>query len=392
MERSFFISILFIATISVIGCYRVYGFIINPQRILNLDFYSSEGLILNPPYDKGSLQNVEMGQVTLRTAAYPQYVPGQYIKFSGKILHNVIYYPKISELPEKSNRWLLLISMFRVGVINRLRKVLPEPAYSLVLGTILGYKSNWPESYRSAFISSGTTHVIVASGYNVSILIAIWSFFAIRFGYRFYIFGSLILILGFIFMTGIDPPIVRASIMGIINVYALIRGEYKVSLYILVFVALVMLAFNPSFILDIGFQLSFTATFIIILLAPYVNFLRPLASQVMLVVFINLAILPIVSYYFGQVSLFSIVANLLVLWVVPVITVGGILLALFPNVILQVIVIALSDYFFIIQDYFSQFEFAVIQYRLSLVGVVIYYVIFSLVLKFLLRYLNEKSD
>lgn len=126
----------------------------------------------------------------------------------------------------------------------------------------------------------------------------------------------------YVLLTGASPSIVRAGIMGMIGLYAAKRGLLKDGLHILSFAVLAMLLWNPYFLLNVSFQLSFIVTAGIMIFVPklmsLLTFLpKWLAGTVGITVVAQLISFPLTIYYFNQVSLISVLANLIM---VPVIS------------------------------------------------------------------------
>lgn len=166
-----------------------------------------------------------------------------------------------------------------------------------------------------------------------------------------------------------------------------------------------MLLFNPEYLFDVSFQLSFAATLGVLFFTGFFEskfrkspkFLRDslatsLAAQILVV--------PLIFYYFGQVSLMSPIVNTLVLWTVPVSTVIGFmfLLASFvlgtlANLISYVLIFPLSI-FTLVVDFFGRFSFLVLNLEKdNLVSTAGYYlVVFSFVLRFLSLKVGQKKQ
>ncbi|MCY9658481.1 ComEC/Rec2 family competence protein [Paenibacillus chondroitinus] len=140
----------------------------------------------------------------------------------------------------------------------------------------------------------------------------------------------------YILLTGASPSIVRAGLMAMVALYAARKGVTKDVLHSMAIVAWVMLVWNPYFLLDVSFQLSFLVTLGLILGVQRVNdllkgwitssVLRNTASITLVSQFVSF---PVSIYYFNQFSLLSWLANAVL---VPVIS-----LAVFPAGIVAVV-------------------------------------------------------
>jgi competence protein ComEC len=147
-------------------------------------------------------------------------------------------------------------------------------------------------------------------------------------------------------LVGADAAVVRAAIMGGLFVLALYLGRRSEVRTSLIFAAIVMTAINPYVLWDVGFQLSFAATAGLIWLVPLLERTaeRPLSalvgpgharggmrllSAVLLVTLAaQIATGPLIVYHFGRLSVISLLTNLLILPVQPVVMLAGGLAAL----------------------------------------------------------------
>jgi len=247
--------------------------------------------------------------------------------------------------------WLFAFKAHAKNVITR---ILPEPQAALLTGILLGDESGIPKSVQEAFRATGTSHIIAISGYNVTILIGLLSLMTARIlGRRraFYILVAALLI--YMVLVGASASVVRAVIMGIVLLLAAHVGRQGVALNTLFFTALAMTAFNPNWLWDIGFQLSFAATLSLILYAAPLQkaverwletaartfrfsqtwqtcskFVMDILSDALLVTLAaQIATMPLLVYYFKQVSPVSLLTNALVLPAQPgVMAAGGLAL------------------------------------------------------------------
>lgn len=224
---------------------------------------------------------------------------------------------------------------FREKLVLFYQKTLPEPHSSLVAGMVLGSKSSLPYSFWEKLKKTGTAHVVVASGMNVTLIAGfLLSFFLIFLKRRYALMFSTFGIWFYAFLSGFDAPIIRASIMGTLAFVALILGRMNLALRALLISFSAMLIFNPYYLFDVGFILSFAATLSLILFGKKVDsflkfipkFLREgfstsLAAQIL--------VAPILYFTFGYFSIYSPLVNGLVLWTVPYITIFGMIAGIF---------------------------------------------------------------
>ncbi len=219
---------------------------------------------------------------------------------------------------------------------------LPEPASALGQGLLLGVGEALGEEIETAFRQAGLIHIVVLSGYNIMLIVTFMMLFLrpLRTG-PVKLMLSLLAIAAFALMVGLSATVWRASLMAAILVIATAYHRQYLVLRILLLTAVVMVFINPWLLVyDIGFQLSFMATFGLVLIAPqlerifsWVPELYGLRTFFFATIATQLAVLPILIYQIGEVSLISVVANVLVLPFIPVAMLLTFLMALFGLII-----------------------------------------------------------
>lgn len=204
-------------------------------------------------------------------------------------------------------------------------QTIPEPMASLVGGVIVGAKQSLGERWLEMFRETGIIHIVVLSGFNLTIVALAIKWLLSRFSPRIATSLAIVGIAAFAVMTGGGATVVRASIMAVIGLFVLSGGEPRILLRMLALAAVCMVMWNP-FVLafDPGFQLSFVATLGLVLgvpvLLPYLAWV-PTRFQLRDIVAATLAtqcaVLPLLLYSIGAVSLVAPIVNLLVLPLVP---------------------------------------------------------------------------
>jgi len=205
-----------------------------------------------------------------------------------------------------------------------LEKVFVEPQGALAEGILLGEKRGLPDELSQAFIISGLVHVVVLSGYNISI-VAEWMMRAFAFlpktlGLA---SGGVVIIL-FALMTGGSATAVRACIMALIAIVGRYLERPYDALRGLVAAVVLMVLWNPlSTLYDPSFILSVLATFGLITISPTVEEklkfitekfgLRSIAAST---ISVQLYVLPALLYFTGVLSFVSLPANIIALPVV----------------------------------------------------------------------------
>lgn len=225
-----------------------------------------------------------------------------------------------------------------------LARMVPEPEASLLQGIVLGIKAGIPKTLYDEYNATGTSHIIVISGSNISLVARLFALsFGQLLGKRRAYWLTLAGIALYVLLVGADAAVVRAGLMG--GLYATGRhlGRLATAHISLAASAVILTLFEPLALWDAGFQLSFAATLSLILFSPPLEARveRGLARMVSsgkaatgILRFLNEALvatlaaqvltLPVVAYHFGRLSLVSPLANLLILPVQPpIMTLGG---------------------------------------------------------------------
>ena len=231
---------------------------------------------------------------------------------------------------------------FKEKALANIYRLFPDPESSLMAGILLGVDTGLTQELQQAFKNTGTAHIIAISGFNISIIAGLFvTFFSRFFGSR---RGMLLAVIGIIFYTvlvGGDAAVVRAAIMGSLALFAKEVGRRQAALNTLLTVALVMCLWNPLYIWDVGFQLSFFATLGLILYAdPFSQFANRIITKyfptsaaekfvelfsefVLLTLAAQVTTIPIMAYHFQRISLVSFLANPFILPAQPAVMILG---------------------------------------------------------------------
>ena len=241
----------------------------------------------------------------------------------------------------EGNLILSWIYAYKTHALETVYRLWPDPEASLLAGILLGDESGIPEDVDQAFRETGTSHIIVISGFNITIiaalLVGLFSriFGSGEFGVRRAAIFALLGIAVYTILVGADAAVVRAAIMGGLSLFATLLGRRQTGLNTLGLVAAGMAAFNPQVLWNIGFQLSFAATLGLVLYAdPLKEAFERLAARfvpleraqkwspavgeyILFTLAAQLVVLPVIIYHFQRLSLSSLLANPLILPVQP---------------------------------------------------------------------------
>lgn len=216
------------------------------------------------------------------------------------------------------------ILMVRDWFAERICGVVEEPEAQLGVSYLLGMKSNLPAMLDENLKAVGLAHIVVASGAHLSILVDVARKIFGKVSRLFGLCFSLLFIMFFMSMVGWTPSILRAGIMAILTLLAWYSGRKFAAWRIILIVMTITLLIDPTFLTNVGWLLSFASYAGIMILGPAItrHFFgkkKPgfLASSIITTISATLLTMPIVLYYFGSISLISVVANLLILPTLP---------------------------------------------------------------------------
>lgn len=281
--------------------------------------------VLTEPIQYSNKQYLNLYGLKTYLDKYPEITYGDSVVITGLVADGKLKNPKIQKIETSKKGFLLKL---RLKFVTFYKSSLPEPYSSLVAGIVIGSK-NMPESFWQKLKSTGTAHVVVASGTNVtmtaSFLIAILTYFFKR---KYVIWLTLTGIFGYVVISGFDAPIVRAGIMGSILLLGQSEGRIVNTWRILVYSAIIMLLIKPAWLTDLGFVLSFVATMSLMLFQKTIDLrLKRIPATLREGLSTSLAaqigVAPIIFVTFGQFNILSPVINALILWTIPYIMIGG---------------------------------------------------------------------
>ncbi len=227
----------------------------------------------------------------------------------------------------KGNRLIATLIHVKQQFLEQIQLVIPEPAAGLGAGLLLGVKSSLGDEIEEAFRATGIIHIVVLSGANIMLIVVFLMYtlaFVVSVRTRAVIgIASIVL---FALMVGFSATVVRASIMAVLIMIALLLGRRYAVMRSLFCAGIVMLFFNPLLLVyDIGFQLSFFATLGLVMVAPqFETMMEGVSSKFKLKEYFlatlstQIAILPLLLYHIGQFSVVALLVNMVVLPMVPV--------------------------------------------------------------------------
>ncbi len=303
------------------------------------------------------------GVILVQTNRYPERRLGEPLRLSGELtslvtLENEGYvaylerqgieahmrYPAVTTLPGDRttmlDRVLLGIKDHAQAIIER---SVPEPQAALLVGILLGDDSGMAPDMVEAFRTTGMTHIIAISGFNIALLVALLDALSKPILPRRSAALLIAVVVGlYAVMVGAAGSVVRAAVMGVVYLFSMrLLGRPTYVLASLLVAAALMTAVDPLAIMDVGFQLSLAATLGLVLYAgPWMRWLEDrldgrlspttgrqvtnvLGDGLVVTLAAQVLALPLILYYFGQLALVNLPANMLVLPAQPGVMMTG---------------------------------------------------------------------
>ncbi len=244
-----------------------------------------------------------------------------------KGIHSLLYNVrlKLEDGPLQGSPLLRALYTVRGRGEAFLNQALPEPYAGLANGMLLGIEAGIPDDLYDQFNATGTSHVIVISGSNVALVSGVIVALAARLlGRRRAAWPALAGIACYALLVGGDAAVLRASVMGGLAVVAIALNRRSTALVSLAVACACMTLINPLALWDVGLQLSSSATAGLMLLVPSLtrafDRLLPahvqnpvlrglhafLADALLVTLAANITTLPLVVYYFGRLSIVSL--------------------------------------------------------------------------------------
>lgn len=283
------------------------------------------------------------------TEVEPPYNPGEF-NYKAYLANHQIYYQtfitqsQIVILPKPVKNLIAFAIHLRQKLVLKFQKYLHDPqSASLASTLILGYRADLSQEIINAYSKTGTMHVLSVSGMHVGIVFFVLAFILKplnRTKYlRFVKACTIILLIWFYaLITGFSPSVCRAAVMLSFVVFGKAINRNQNTYNLIAISAFILLIYNPWYLVDVGFQLSYLAVIGLVFLHPkiYHSVYNKywLADQIWsycaLSLAAQLATFPISLYYFHQFPVYFLASNLFIVLPVIVMMYGGILFLVIP--------------------------------------------------------------
>ena len=329
--------------------------------------------------------------------------PGNFdygLYLSRQNIYTMFYLSDVAIADNKAN----IIKNFAIASKNHISKQVDkhfEQPYSSILQAMLtGDKVSLEPETKDKFINTGLIHLLVVSGLHIGFCVVIFIFFFKLFNLplKYVYLLTILAVFFYTLVTGANPPAVRAAIMASCILIALILNREPLIYNAVALSALIILLVNPQDLFTASFQMSFLATLGIIYLYPKINkifkniknkFLKNLWSVAAVTLSAQIALVPVLLFYFGKISIISMLANILI---VPVIGfVVGLSYIFYLSTVISsyladgfsIILTAILKIILFIIDFFSSLKFSIVDTpKPNIFEIIIYYLSIILMIEF----------
>lgn len=247
---------------------------------------------------------------------------------AGRVEKTSNFWAEKTATPKPKN----LLEKFRKSAVITIQTYFPSPHSELLAGMVLGIDElKMVPSFKKALVDTGTIHVVVVSGFNISLvggmlLRMLGPVYSRR---NLVICQSMTLL--YAVVTGFEAPVVRAWIMSSIFLYHKYSGSRVDGFRVLMFCACLMILITPKYFFEASFQLSFSATLGLILFGNFFTNLvekilgkdTPMVDDISATFAAQVFVWPIILNMTGKFSLLGLIVNPLILWTVPIATILG---------------------------------------------------------------------
>ena len=198
-----------------------------------------------------TVDEISMSGIVSATVAESDIKRGDILSVEGKLQKGFgnyagsIYEAKIIEIvrPEPGD----IAREVRDWFAEAVKKAIDEPESSLGLGFLLGQRKALPVDLVIALQTVGLTHIVVASGYNLTVLVRFARRIFVKISKYLATLSAMIMIFGFVMITGLSPSMSRAGFVATISLLAWYYGRKFHPITLLAIAMAVTLVFNPSY-------------------------------------------------------------------------------------------------------------------------------------------------
>ena len=236
---------------------------------------------------------------------------------------------------QPSLKWLFLqkLNNLRENILKVHSQYLKSPNLEILGGIVFGDDAvNPPEYIKNSFVNSGILHILAASGMNVAFIYGFWYFFMrrLKIPYKISVISGMCIIILYTLMTGLGASVIRAALMLLFILLGKLIDRTAHSISLLAFVAMLMLVYNPAYINNVSFQLSFLTTFGILISGNAIfeaikdcKIPPTITGAILIPIVAQAWVAPIQMFYFNTFCLYSVIANIAIMPFLSIISFCG---------------------------------------------------------------------
>lgn len=265
-------------------------------------------------------------------------------------ISGVVWARNIETVNTGGGNWAVaILHRLRGRLASSLQRAVPAPESGLAQALLLGVRTELPRDVKDAFRDAGMSHLLAISGLHVGIVLALALGVGVASfgnGNPWAVFGAMATVWAYAALSGLDPPVLRAAIMGSLALAQGLTGRGMRGLTSLVLAAGAMVCVEPALLQSLSFQLSFTAMAGVIVGLPVITMLSSIVAglvgrsdawaarwfrylvtlmvaSVVISTTTTLATVPLIAMHFGEIPLMSVPATILAMPAMPVALVGS---------------------------------------------------------------------
>lgn len=315
-------------------------------------------------------------------------------------IYTKFYLYNFELIDKQPNNIKLLALKVNKNIENKLVSYFKQP-YSVILQSMfIGTQYFSDKETKDDFVNTGLIHILVVSGWHIGfcivIIIFILKLFSLPLKYIYIL--AIPIIFFYTLMTGANPPAVRAAIMAACMLLSLLLDREPLIYNAIALSALIIFIFNPQTLFTASFQLSFLATLGIIYLYPKINNIfgniknkiyKFIWEVISVTLSAQIALLPLLIFYFGQLSTISFIINILIVPIIGFI-VGLSFLFYLATFISSYIALSISVVLSLILNiilgiihFFANLQFSMIDVKVpTIIEILFYYLAIIIMIEF----------
>lgn len=304
----------------------------------NESFYESKIIV----YDK-TFQNIAIGKtVKLRGKANvfeTAHNPGNFDQrqyYAKQNIYGMVWGEQIMEVSGKTNRLMNSLYGLKQAWKEKLTETMGEKNGAVLSAILLSEKKEMDAEIKELYQKNGIGHVLAISGLHISFIgLSVYQIFR-KVGSPYFVagIGSGILLFLYVLMIGLSVSVIRAAIMLLLRIGADMTGRVYDMATGLFFAGAVTVLWQPLYLADAGFLLSYGAILGILTILPAIEKLFPCKYQIVKGMYasigINLMLFPVLLYFYFEFPLYSLLLNIAVIpmmsWVLGLGLIGSLFL------------------------------------------------------------------